>query len=170
MPKRRQATDDVGGDALDRTGSAVTRVVVLIVEVGVPVAGLLIMIWLAYDAFQVSAEAGARSLCAALLPMVMAAYLRFVRPDWLATLDKVSNVGIMAGAGVATIAVLTVLSAGEGANVVPQFAISFAFSAMLLVGRGGERERRKKSEEQYLHFVFGIAIALLLYGLFSLEG
>lgn len=171
MPVRQSATRRPSDPGADIAGIFIQGVVYF-VYYSMLVVGLGVIVWLAFDAFQVSAQAGARSLCAALLPVLAGSYLRWVRAEWLQVLLRVPNLGLMAGAAFATIAVLTALSAEEGANVVPQLGISLAFSTMLLARTDikDEVDDTPLLDEKLVHFFFGIAFALLVYGLFRLEG
>ena len=137
-----------------------------------PVVAVGVVGWLAVDAFTVSGETGARSLCAALLPVLVASYIRWVRSEWLKILDRLPNAALMVGAAVSTIAILTVISASAGSHIVPQFAISFGFCTMLLA-RTDVNDRGNIEEIvdiKLLNIFFGVAIALAFYGLFRLKG
>lgn len=170
MPERESGSTH--GGSLGEQSSVFIKLVTDVVYWSVPAAAVGVVVWLAYDAFTVNAEAGARSLCAALLPVLLACYIRWIRSDWLKILDRLPDVGLALGAAVATIAVLTVISAGPGSRVVPQFAITFAFCTML-IARTDITDRTAPPGDhdiKLLHMFFGVAIALCLYGLFRLEG
>ena len=170
MPARQ--TGRGGSDSRGANASFFHRLVTLSVYWSIPLVAVGVVVWLAIDAFTVSPEAGARSLCAALLPVLMASYIRWVKSDWLAVLDRLPNASLMVGAAVATIAILTVISASSGSHIVPQFAISFGFCTMLLART--DIDDRGAAEDlidlKLLHVFFGVAIALTFYGLFRLKG
>jgi hypothetical protein len=171
MPSRENIRR-TGQSGVGDPGRTLTDVVVLVVYYSIPVAALGVIGWLAYDAFRVSAVAGARSLCAALLPVLICSYVRWVRSDWLALVDRLPNIGLMIGGAGATIAVLTIIASGPSSRIVPQFTISFSFCVMLLA-RTDVSERGRSDhliDEKMLHAFFGVAMALALYGLFALHG
>jgi hypothetical protein len=155
-----------------RFSETVIHLVVNGVFFGVLAAGVALAGWLVVDAFRVSASAGTRSLCAVLLPVVASSYLRWVRADWLQKLNDIPNLGLMVGAAAATVALLTALSADPGSKIIPELGISLAFSSMLLARTdvSARAEEMDAPEDKLTHFFFGIAFALLLYGLFTLEG
>lgn len=167
----------VGGGSSSRdphqeTASRLTEMMIELVYRVVPFLVIAFMAWLAVDAFRVSVETGMRALCAALLPVLIASYLRWMRPEWLAVLDRVKGLGLMVGAAGATLALLVIVTSDSGSSVLPEFIISFAFSAMLLA-RTDYLERGKRTpnrDETLLQFFFGISFALLVFGLFYFEG
>lgn len=155
-----------------RLSEAVVNTVVAVVFYGTLAVGVGVAVWLIADAFADTPSAGARALCAALLPVVLSTYLRWMQADWLQVLDRIPSIALMLGAALATVVFIAVLSATPDSKIVPLFGLSLAFSAMLLARTDfSVRHARDLGPDPTLvHFFYGIAFALLVAGLFTLEG
>lgn len=181
MPKNKSMSEPDERPLVDHTpnqlqanpavANAVTSLLYFTISYVIPLACIGIIVWLAVDAFSDSVEAGVRSFCAALLPLIIVTYVREMQSKWLDSLRLPTRAqyGLGAGAALAAIVALAVLRSQPESTVTAQLALGFALSFVWL-GLPAPKQHIDGPAEAVVVMSFIIAFGLSVYVLFTFDG
>ena len=134
-----------------------------VVVAAIGLGGVGLLAYLVIESFTVSADAGVRSICAAMLPILVVGFLRTVRPNWLRWVRRVGEVPLALGVALLTIIVTTIVTADPQSGTLEELAVSFLLAALWLTqpvsGRRGPFDSMTLAV--FFSIAFGLAIALL---------